>query len=276
MSGKRSRRQVSVEDASRWVFNRMAQDYDARPAYPTALVDAIIDFAGTVGKRVCDVGAGIGHLALPLAQRGLEVTAVEPALLMLERLRASALENGLHVRSLHAAAESLPIESSTLDLVLVADALHFIDTERAAREISRVLVPRGALALLTCEFTPTPFMREIVRLMQESAPRRPRKIVARRAQLSGVSSIPLTQEQRFFDETPVTAAELERILATISFIGPAMNPERTATFRQRLHALHLPAVWARTFTLRTGSRSRVVTSNLRHLDTHAMDPDFEE
>jgi ubiquinone/menaquinone biosynthesis C-methylase UbiE len=255
--GKRSRRHIKVEETSRWVFNCMADVYDARPAYPLPLVDALVEFAGKVGARVCDLGAGIGHLALPLAKRGLDVTAVEPALMMLERLRVLAHLDGLGIRTIHAAAEALPIDSSSVDLVLIADALHFIDTERAAREIARVLVPGGAIALLTCEFTPTPYMREVVRLMQESAPRRPRKVVSRRAQLSGIAKIPLFDEQRFYDETPVSPEELDRILATISFIGPAMNPERTKEFRAKLHGLPLPAIWSRTFILRTGRR-RVV------------------
>ncbi|HVU51011.1 MAG TPA: methyltransferase type 11, partial [Polyangia bacterium] len=70
------RRKVRLEDASRWVFNRMAEVYDARPPYPTALVDALSALA-PAGAPVADLGAGTGHLALPLAARGLDVTAIE-------------------------------------------------------------------------------------------------------------------------------------------------------------------------------------------------------
>jgi SAM-dependent methyltransferase len=190
-----------------------------------------------------------------LAVHGFSVTAVEPALSMLARLRENAEERGVDILTVHAAAESLPVESGAFDWAIVADALHFIDAEVSARELSRVLVPRGNLAVLTCEFTPTPFMREVIGVMQVSAPRRPRNVVARRAQLFGVGKFAGVQEQRFFDETPVDHEQLERILATISFIGPAMNERRTAAFRERLRAIPHAPIWARTFTLHTARRS---------------------
>ena len=247
---------MSIHDDSAWVFNRMADVYDARPPYPAPLLDALAELATRAGPRIGDLGAGIGHLTLPLAARGFALTAVEPAGAMLSRLRGAALAQGLPVRALHAAAEALPLEPASLDLVLIADALHFIDTELAAREIARVLVPRGTLALVTCELGRTPFMRELVSLMEESAPRRPRVLDSRRAQLAGVARVSLDHELCFEDETPVSPAELERILLTISFIGPAMNAKRTAVFRERLHALPSPAVWARRFSLRWGRRQR--------------------
>jgi hypothetical protein len=64
------RRKVGLEEQSRWVFNRMAAFYPARPAYPAELVDALAELAGPAGSRIGDLGAGVGHLALPLAGRG--------------------------------------------------------------------------------------------------------------------------------------------------------------------------------------------------------------
>src|SRR5436190_16865341 len=102
------RRKVSLDQTSRWVFNRMAEFYAARPPYPAALVDALAELAGPVGSRVGDLGAGVGHLALPLAARGFDVVAIEAAQAMLEQLRAAAAERGLALRALHAAGEQVP------------------------------------------------------------------------------------------------------------------------------------------------------------------------
>jgi SAM-dependent methyltransferase len=249
------RRKVGLEEPSRWVFNRMAAFYPARPAYPAALVDALAELAGAAGGRIGDLGAGVGHLALPLAERGFEVVAIEPAQAMLDKLRAAAAGRGLALRALHAAAEALPLDPASLDLVIIADALHFLDTELTARQIARVLAPGGALALLTCGFGQTPFMRGVVRLMEEAAPRRPRALTQSIVHLSALSGVPLTDERRFHDQTPIDHPTLERILRSISFIGPAMNVARFTALRERVHALPDPPAWARTFVLRSGRRA---------------------
>jgi SAM-dependent methyltransferase len=249
------RRKVGIDDPSRWVFNRMAGFYAARPAYPAALVDALAELAGPIGSRIGDLGAGVGHLALPLAERGFDVVAIEPAQAMLAELRAAATGRGLALRALHAAAEALPLEAASLDLVVVADALHFLDTELTARQIARVLAPRGGLALVTCELAQTPFMRGVVRLMEEAAPRRPRELSRSIVHLSALTEIPLAGERRFHDQTPMDQATVERILRSISFIGPAMNQTRFAALRARVQALPEAPVWARTFVLRSGRRA---------------------
>jgi ubiquinone/menaquinone biosynthesis C-methylase UbiE len=246
------RRKIALDDQDRWVFNRMADAYPARPAYPAALIDALAELAS--GGTVIDVGAGVGHVALPLAQRGLDVVAVEPALAMLERLAESA--RGLSVRAEHATAEALPLPDRSAALIVIADALHFVDAELTAKEIARVLAPRGALAIVTCELGATPFMRALERLMAESAPRRPRRVEAALAQMMSLARVRPTPPQRFEDETPVDEETLEGILRSISFIGPAMSAERFAAFRERIHALPGPRVWSRAFTLHGARRAR--------------------
>ncbi len=258
------RRKIRLDDEAAWVFNRMADVYEARPAYPASLITALSQLVPTARSpaaemrsaagRIADIGAGIGHLALPLAEAGFDVIAIEPARAMLERLQSTADARGLHLRSLHATAEALPLEASSVDLTVVADALHFLDAERTGREIARVLVPGGALALLSCELGDTPFMRGVIEIMHEAAPRRPRNLTQAIMQVSSLAEVPLTLEQHFDDQTPVSAERLERILRSISFIGPAMNAARFAQFRERIHALPHAPVWARRFILHSGRK----------------------
>lgn len=248
------RRKVRVQDHDSWVFNRMVDAYAARPPYPHALVDAVAETVRQRGQRVLDVGAGIGHLALPLCARGLAVTAVEPAIEMLERLRQMASASSAPLALVHAMAEMLPLPSRAFELVLVADAVHFLDPLRAAYELSRVLTSRGTLVVITCEFGDTRFMRAVTEVMRGAAPRRPRDTTASVAQLLAVVGGKRNPPRVFHDETLVEPDVLENILRSISFIGPAMNPARYAAFRERILAIDGPRRWARTFTLYSAER----------------------
>jgi protein-L-isoaspartate O-methyltransferase len=60
-------------------FDRAAEDYQrSRPVCPPQLFDDLIDLAGLeAGDRVIEIGCGTGQATVPLAERGLAVTAVE-------------------------------------------------------------------------------------------------------------------------------------------------------------------------------------------------------
>jgi ubiquinone/menaquinone biosynthesis C-methylase UbiE len=232
----------------------MAHLYDERPPYPAELVEALVELSERTGPRVVDLGAGVGHLALPLSARGLDVTAVEPAVSMLERLEGAALAGGHRVRAVHATAEALPLPDHSVDVAVVADALHFIDADLLPVELRRVLAPRSAVAVVLCDYADTPFMNGVVAAMEASAPRRPRDMSQAAIQIFSASRVPLDGEAVFSDETPIDLDGLERLVKTISFIGPAMNAEIFAGFRERLRAVPGPRVWSRRFRLLSGVR----------------------
>ena len=91
-----------------------------------------------------DLGAGTGKLTLRLVERGLRVVAVDPIAEMLEVLRATLADTP----ALLGTAEQIPLEDNTVDAVLVAQAWHWFDPQRAAAEVARVLRPGGRLGLL--------------------------------------------------------------------------------------------------------------------------------
>lgn len=244
------RRKVSIHDEAAWVFNRMADVYEARPPYPPALIDALVALAGDrAAAKVGDIGAGVGHLALPLAARGLDVTAVEPARAMLEQLARRAADAGLRVTAVHGAAESLALPDRSLSLAVVADAVHFLDAARAGAELGRVLRLGGVLALVTVGLAATPYMTDLIALMEEAAPRRPRDTRQTTAELLALAHVQPVMDGTFDDEVPISLPVLARVLRSISYIGPAMNPARFAAFWERVCALSSEPHWARSIRL---------------------------
>ncbi|WP_189081768.1 class I SAM-dependent methyltransferase [Mangrovihabitans endophyticus] len=123
-------------------FGPVADLYErARPPYPAEALDWLLPAGAT---RVLDLGAGTGKLARQLHTRGLDVTAVEPSEGMLGQLRR-VLPG---VPAIIGTAESVPMADHTVDAVLVAQAWHWVDTERAVPEAARVLTRGGRLCLL--------------------------------------------------------------------------------------------------------------------------------
>ena len=123
-------------------FGDVAAAYDrARPSYPR---EAAAWLAGEQPTTVLELGAGTGKLTAVLVELGHDVHATDPDEQMLDVLR----ERLPDVRTSVATAEDLPVGDASYDVVVVAQAFHWFDHERALPEIARVLKPGGRLSLV--------------------------------------------------------------------------------------------------------------------------------
>ena len=127
-------------------FGSQAAAYErGRPSYPPEAVDWLLAPTDTwVARDVLDLGAGTGKLTTRLVERGLQVIAVDPIAEMLEMLRTALPDTP----ALLGSAEQIPLPDNAVDAVLVAQAWHWFDQERAVAEIARVLRPGGRLGVL--------------------------------------------------------------------------------------------------------------------------------
>lgn len=119
-------------------FGLQAELYDEmRPGYPPAVVNEIVSLSG--GGLICDLGAGTGKLSAALLERRAHVLAVDPDPQLLDLNPAEGLRG---------TAESIPLPDESAAVVVAAQAWHWFDEGLAAREIHRVLKPRGVLVIL--------------------------------------------------------------------------------------------------------------------------------
>jgi SAM-dependent methyltransferase len=135
-----------VHPAAAHGFDVTAGAYErGRPDYPEDAVEFLCDRLRIApGRTVLDLAAGSGKLTRALLPTGASLIGVEPVAGMREALQASLPA----IAVLDGTAEAIPLDDGSVDVVVVGQAFHWFDGERAIPEIARVLRPRGGLAIV--------------------------------------------------------------------------------------------------------------------------------
>jgi len=131
-----------------WDYTALASAYVDRPDYSASAIDEMLRTAGVSnGMRVCDVGAGVGHLSIPLLARGIRVDSVEPN----DAMRALGIERTKQFPEVHwfeGTGEDTGRESGAYDLVTFGSSFNVTNRPRALKESHRILRPRGWFACM--------------------------------------------------------------------------------------------------------------------------------
>lgn len=119
-----------------------------RPGYPPALVDLLSRACGLTSHSViADIAAGTGLLTEVFLAAGFSVTAVEPN----AQMRAACSEltkNYPRLRVAEGTAETTALANRSVDLITVAQAMHWFDLDRARAEFVRIVKPGGWSAII--------------------------------------------------------------------------------------------------------------------------------
>ena len=125
-------------------FSRLAAQYSAfRPSYPRALFDYLAQVCRE-RRTAWDCACGNGQATLGLAERFESVIGTDASA---QQLAAAPPNPRVTYRV--ARAEDSGIESASMDLVTVAQALHWFDLDSFYAEVQRVLKPPGVIAAWT-------------------------------------------------------------------------------------------------------------------------------
>jgi len=190
----------------RSVFDEAADAYDAaRPGYPPELIDKLIELTQLPANAcILEIGCGTGQITVPLAEREYEIVAVELGE-NLARIAASNLKPYPRVRVIHSAFEEWACVEEPFDLVLSAQAFHWIEPAIGHPKIRRLLKHQGHLAVVYNLFPghQTPLYRELDGIYRSHFPQRGSNDAPRTLQENVARTIRSIQDRGLFAEPVV-------------------------------------------------------------------------
>ncbi len=114
-----------------------------RPGYPASLFDFLASLTATRDLAL-DCATGSGQAAIGLARHYRQVLACDASAAQLRSAQPHA-----RVCYLGSLAEQFAVKTHCVDLLVVAQAVHWFDHERFNAEAARVLRPQGVVAAWT-------------------------------------------------------------------------------------------------------------------------------
>jgi SAM-dependent methyltransferase len=125
-------------------FSSNAAGYAAyRPTYPIELADELAKISPSQALAL-DCGCGTGQLSVLLAERFDQVVATDASAAQIEKAQP-------HQRVTYrtALAENSGLPDTSVDLITVAQAAHWLDLDKFYAEARRIARPNAAIALIT-------------------------------------------------------------------------------------------------------------------------------
>lgn len=207
-------------------FGSVAETYDrGRPSFPTAAAAWLV---GSEAATVLELGAGTGKLTRVLVELGHDVHATDPDPEMLAVLRRHLPD----VPTSESGAEEIPLPDRSVDVVVVAQAFHWFDHERALPEIARVLRPGGHVALVwNNRNAKIPWVRKLWRILTDQ----PELREATEASVKALVSSPLfgfVEEKTFDLWQQVNRESLVDLVASRSYISTLADQAREEKLAQ--------------------------------------------
>ena len=152
---------VSMVPGMKVTWDRTADDYASfRAGFPDEFYDRLAGYGITSGgeeqKRALDLGTGTGTLARGLALRGWRVTGLDISADMIGAARRLDAAAGVGVDYVVARSEASGLPAAAFDLVSAGTCWHWFDKPTAAREVHRLLKPKGYLVVAAMEWQSRP------------------------------------------------------------------------------------------------------------------------
>ena len=126
-------------------FDNKSDFYDIyRPKYAEDIIDYIISSIDKKESLIVDIGCGTGIFTKQLADKKCNVIGIEPNEEMFEK----AKKNLYGIKVLNETAENTKLKPNSIDIITVAQALHWFNMQEFTKEAKRILKSDGKIAII--------------------------------------------------------------------------------------------------------------------------------
>lgn len=190
------------------------QSLDARRYTLEPFIGEYARFTAHRGRRLLEIGCGVGGDLMRFARGGARVTGVDlsPRSLALTRRRFELA--GLRAPLCVADAEALPFPDSSFDVVYSWGVLHHAPhTPRAIREVARVLRPEGRACVMLYHRRSLVVLQAWIRfaLLRGRPWLSPRRVLATSVESPGTKAYTVREVRALFADAGFAGVTVERV-----------------------------------------------------------------
>ena len=145
-----------IDDGNEFDFGKVSDEYAKyRDIYPKSMYDKLISFGiGKQGQNILDLGSGTAVLPINLYHTGANFTSTDISENQIAYGQKLAEQKGMNINFKVCSAENTGFESNHFDVVTAVQCFHYFDSEKAAKEIHRVLKSNGLFCKIFMDWLP--------------------------------------------------------------------------------------------------------------------------
>jgi ubiquinone/menaquinone biosynthesis C-methylase UbiE len=137
-----------TSDPTKRFSDRVDNYVKYRPGYPAEVITYLQNECDLSSNTViADIGSGTGIFTKSLLDKGYKVYAVEPNADMQQAAKEYLGDNKNFIPT-NGSAEATNLPSSSIDLIVCAQAFHWFNNEKTQAEFTRILKANGNVALI--------------------------------------------------------------------------------------------------------------------------------